>query len=177
MKIDFAYPCSAEKLTPVSGAPCLVKYNCRYAATAFSLSRPPRVVFRIEVPCITTCPASRAEMPGGMFGQLSVLDLQTGSENDVYPEDLVAIVDRHSLSPRYSYLTEDDQEAIIQKIHFEERTSVQVTDNVRTDLTCFPGVTWHSVRCSNHGMLHSYSTMIGTQKSGWVPYGGNSDEI
>jgi len=27
-------------------------------------------------------------------------------------------------------------------------------------------------RCSNFGMLHSYSTVIGTEKSRWVPFSG-----
>jgi len=38
-------------------------------------------------------------------------------------------------------------------------------------------MTWYSVRCANYGMLHSYSTMVGTEKSSWVPYSGEADEI
>ena len=175
--IDFAYPYFAEKLTPVSGETCLVKYNCNYSVKAPTLTGPPKVTFHIEVPCITTYPASSAATPGGLFGQLSVLRIGTESEKEVYVEDLVDIVDRHALSPVYSFLGEDDQAAIIQKVHSEERTSVEVTDKVKSDLAHRSGMTWYSVRCANYGMLHSYSTMVGTEKSSWVPYSGEADEI
>jgi hypothetical protein len=38
-------------------------------------------------------------------------------------------------------------------------------------------IEWYSVKCSNFGMLHSYSTFIGTEKSMWVPSSGYEDTI
>ena len=38
-------------------------------------------------------------------------------------------------------------------------------------------IIWYAVRCSNFGMLHSYSTVIHTEKSPWVPFSGHDDDF
>jgi GTP cyclohydrolase IB len=176
VKIDFTYPYFVEKSTPVSKEKCLVRYMCTYAARAFSMTERAKIRFTMEIPVITTYPGSDPEKPGGLFGQLSVVELEVESKKDIYPEDLVELVDRHALMPIYSFLTEEDQIYVIQKVHTEEKSSVVVTDEIKNELSKNPDVDWYSVRSSNYGMLHSYSTIIGTEKAMWVPSGGFGDE-
>jgi GTP cyclohydrolase I len=175
VKIDFVYPYFVEKSTPVSKEKCLVRYLCTYAARAFSMTARAKKRFTMEIPVITTYPGSDPEKPGGLFGQLSVVELEVESKRDVYPEDLVEMVDRHALMPIYSFLTEEDQIYVIQKIHTEEKSSVVVTDEIKNELSKNPDFDWYSVRSSNYGMLHSYSTIIGTEKTMWVPSSGFED--
>lgn len=140
------------------------------------MSERAKIRFTMEIPVITTYPGSDPEKPGGLFGQLSVVELEVESKKDIYPEDLVELVDRHALMPIYSFLTEEDQIYVIQKVHTEEKSSVVVTDDIRNELSKNPDVDWYSVRSSNYGMLHSYSTIIGTEKAMWVPSSGFGDE-
>ena len=174
VKVDFDYPFFIEKMTPVSGEKCLVRYLCTYSARASSIENEPKIFFKIEIPAITTYPASDQEQPGGLFGQLSIVVIEVQSEKDIYPEDLLEIVDKHALSPVYSFLTEEDQVSVIHKIHTEKRTSVVMIDGIKDDLARRQEIDWYSVRCSNFGMLHSYSTVIGTEKSMWVPFSGRT---
>jgi len=177
VRIDFTYPYFVEKSTPVAKEKCLVRYLCTYAARAFSMSERAKIRFTMEIPVITTYPGSDPEKPGGLFGQLSVVELEVESKKDVYPEDLVELVDRHALMPIYSFLTEEDQIFVIQKVHTEEKSSVVVTDEIKNELSKNPDMDWYSVRSSNYGMLHSYSTIIGTEKSMWVPSSGFDEEL
>ncbi len=170
VRIDFEYPFFIEKTTPVSKEKCLVKYQCIYSAKAISTEKEPTIHFRMKIPCITTYPGSLPEEPGGLFGQLSIVDIDVQSKKDVYPEDLVSIVDRHSLSPVYSFLTQKDQHAIIQKVHTVQISSVSMLEKIKQDLSRNRAIEMYSVLCSNYGMLHSYSTIIGTEKSRWVPF-------
>jgi len=94
----------------------------------------------------------------------------------LYPEDLVEVVDRHALAPVYSFLTEEDQSFLIHKIHSEKKTSVVMTNEVKAELARRPAIRWYSVSCANFGMLHSYSTIIGTEKNIWVPFSGYEEE-
>lgn len=170
VKVNFDYPFFIEKLTPVSKEKCLVRYLCTYSAKVSTmLDEGPQIFFSVEVPVITTYPLSSLEKPGGLFGQLSIIKVELESQQEVYPEDIVGVVDRHALSPVYSYLTDEDQSSIIRKVHSEIKTSVLVTDEVKKELTLNQDISWCSVRCSNYGMLHPYSTFIGTEKSFWVP--------
>jgi len=177
VKINFDYPFFVEKTTPVSKEKCLVRYSCAYSAKVPSLDKSAKVFFRIAIPCITTYPASEMLAGGGLFGQLSVVTIETESQKDVYPEDLVELVDRHAVAPLYSFLTDKDQEAVIKRIHSERKTSVVMLDEIKSELAADRGLNFYSVRCANFGMLHSYSTMIGTEKSWWVPFSGVEDDL
>ena len=174
IRIDFDYPYFIEKLTPVSKEKCLVRYICTYSAKASSADKP-HIIFNMKIPAITTYPASISEQAGGLFGQLSIVEIEVESQRDIYPEDLVKIVDKHALVPVYSFLTKEDQNFVIQKIHSEKKTSVVMTDEIKDELTQDSKVNWYSIQCSNFGMLHSYSTVISTEKSMWVPSLSYSD--
>ena len=128
VKIDFEYPFFIEKHTPVSKEKCLVKYSCGYSAKVPSIDEKSRVFFKMAIPCITTYPASDPKKTAGLFGQLSTVVIETESQKDVYPEDILDLVDRHALSPIYSFLTKEDQEFVISKIHTEKKTSVVMLD-------------------------------------------------
>lgn len=175
VKVDFDYPFFVEKRTPVSKEKCLVRYHCTYSVKKSSIEADPKTYFKIEVPVITTYPASAPEKPGGLFGQLSSVLVEVESARDVFPEDLVDIADSHSLVPVYSFLTEEDQTWVIERIHSVKKTSVVMTDEIKDDLRRNPAIDWYSVTCSNFGMLHTYSTVIGTEKSMWVPFSGRDD--
>ncbi len=170
VKIDFEYPFFIEKVTPVSKQKCLVRHLCTYSAKVSAVDEKPKVLFKVEVPVVTTYPGSAPDKPGGLFGQLSIVVLEVEALEDVYPEDLIELIDKHALSPIYSFLSEEDQVFIIQKVHSEEKSSVIVTDEIKDELAKNQSINWYSVRCSNYGMLHSYSTIIGTEKSMWVPF-------
>lgn len=169
IRIEFEYPYFIERTTPVSKEKCLVSYACNYMVTAFAAEEPV-VNFRIKVPAITTYPASRPDVPGGLFGQLSIVDVQVEVKTEVYAEDFVDLVERYALSPVYSFHAEEDQLSIIQKVHTEVKTSVSLLDKVRSALSRNREVIHYSVQCANFGMLHSYSTVISVEKSPWVPF-------
>ncbi len=175
VRVDFEYPFFIEKRTPASHEKCLVRYICGYSVKIPSLDNKPKVFFKIKVPCITTFPVSGEDLPGGLFGQLSVVTLEVESARDYFPEDAVALVDRHALAPVYSFLTEADQSAIIRKIHEEKKTSVVMVDEIKGELMADKSLDFYSVHCANFGMLHSYATIIRTEKSMWVPFSGYED--
>jgi GTP cyclohydrolase FolE2 len=168
VRIDFEYPFFMEKLTPVSKEKCLVKYNCTYSAKASSVFEP-NIIFKIEIPVITTYPHSTLSTLKMLFAQLSIVVIEVESSKDIYPEDIVEIVDKHALAAIYSYLTPEDQDYIIQKVHTESKSSVAMVDEIKHELARNPDIEGCSVHCSNFGMLHSYSTMIQTEKNMWVP--------
>ena len=176
VEINFNYPFFIEKLTPRSKEKCLVRYLCRYTAKATSVSGKTDISFKIEVPYISTYPMSKSQKAKGLFGQLSIMDIEISSTKDVYPEDIVKIVDKHALAPVYSFLTEEDQDFIIETIHTKEKSSVVILNAVKDDLAYNKKIDWYTVRSRNYGMLHSYSTVIETEKSRWVPFSGYVDE-
>ena len=175
---EFSYPFFIEKLTPVSREKCLVKYQCSYSARVTATREKPQILFSITVPIITTYPGSLSEDAGGLLGQSSEIKLEVRLRENFYPEDLVEMVERHALVPVYSFLTSEDQAWMIKKIHTECKSSITVTDEIKNDLAHTKEIEWYKVQCFNYGMLQHYSTVIGTEKSMWVPFSGyDSDDV
>lgn len=172
VRVDFTFPFFVEKITPVSKERCLVRYMCTRSATLFSAHSKSNRSLQMEIPCITTYPGSSATGSGGLFGQLSIFDIEVESDRDFFPEELVDIVDGRAVAPLYSFLTEEDQTFIIDRVHSTEKTSVVVTDEVKDELAQDRSISSYTVRCSNFGMLRPYSTFLATEKNKWVPGSG-----
>ncbi|MCK7472246.1 MAG: hypothetical protein MZU95_16895 [Desulfomicrobium escambiense] len=84
--------------------------------------------------------------------------MKSSPQKDVFPEDLIDIVDNHALVPVYSFLTEEDQEFVIKKVHSEQKTSVVMVDEIKEDLANHAEISKGILSsCANFGMLHSYS--------------------
>jgi len=177
LQIDFDYPFFVTRQTPVTKENCLVQYLCKYSVKTHAVDGPASITFKITVPCITTYPASDARMPRGLFGQLSMIDIAVETDAEIYAEDLVALVDRHALASVYSFLSPEDQQFIIEKVHSQEKTSVVVVDEIKKEIARNRDIHWYSIDCSNYGMLHSYSTVIRTEKSMWVPFSGFDEQV
>ena len=176
--LSFDFPFFYEKLTPVSHEKCLVRYLCTYMVKANSLMGAPKVTLTVNIPALTTYPVSAPEANGGLFSQLSILTLDVEPRKEIFPEDLVDLVDRHALAPIYSFLTAEDQLYLINKVHAENKPSVMVLDAIKDELAHDANIEWYEVTSANFGMLHSYSTVIGTEKSMWIPFSGySSDDI
>lgn len=170
VKIDFDYPFFAEKQTPVSNEICLVGYQCRYSCKISSIEKTPRILFKINIPVLTTYPVSDPGQDSGLFAQTSIVELEIESSKDVFPETLIEIADGHALSPVYSFLTEEDQKFLINKLHSKRKTSVIMLDEIKETLALNKDIAWYRLKCFNYGILHSYHTIISTEKSMWVPY-------
>ncbi len=175
--IDFSYPFFIEKTTPVSKEKCLVRYMCSYSVKAYLTMDKPDILFKISVPALTTYPLSNEELKGGLFAQLSIVNIEIEPKKQIFPEDIVDIVDRHAIAPVYSFLTKEDQNFIINKLHTEKKTSVILTDEIKDEFAHNSEVEWYKVSCTNYGMMHSYLTLISTEKSMWIPFSGIEEEI
>jgi len=169
VSVDFEYPYFVEKTTPLSKEKCLVRYQCQYTAKLTASSDKPKITFKIEIPTITTDPASDPDRLGGLFGQLSIVSVKVESFKNIFAEDLIEIVDRHALSSIYSFLTEEDRIDIITKVHREKISSVVMVNEIQNDLAKNQDVDWYSVQCNNFSLLHSYNTLVATEKSMWIP--------
>lgn len=174
--VTFEFPFFYEKTTPVSREKCLVRYMCGYTVKAHPAVGPPRAALSVDVPVLTTYPASTPGREGGLFGQLSTVSIDVEPRTEMFPEDLIDLADRHALAPVYSFLTDEDQAFLIREAHTEYKPSVVVLDEIRDELAHNRDVVWYSVRAANYGMLHPYSTLIGTEKSMWVPFSGYDTE-
>src|SRR5690349_22580451 len=144
VKVDIEYPFFVEKTTPVSKEKCLVRYLCSNSAKITSTNSDPTILFKIDIPVITTYPVVIRGNQGGLFAQMSCVTVEIEPKNGIFPEDIVDLVDRHALSPVYSFVTKEDQEHIINKVHSVEKTSVDMIDEIKKELASNDNISWYS---------------------------------
>lgn len=106
-----------------------------------------------------------------------MVDIEVDSRHEAYPGDRVALVDAHAVAPGYSFLAAEDRIDVIHRVHSTRRTSVERVDGIKQQLARDRVIDRYSVRCANFGILPSCSTVIGTEKSGWVPFSGCDAEV
>ena len=169
VRVRFDYPFFVEKETPVSREKCLVQHQCASSVKLTSAEEKPAALFSITVPCLTTHPGSAPDQEHGLFAQLSEVTIEVESHEDIYLEDVVALVDRHALSPTFSFLTPEDQAFLIRRVHTASKSSVVMTDEIKDELAQDERIDWYSVRCLNRGLFHYHNTFIRTESSAWVP--------
>ena len=102
---------------------------------------------------------------------MSNISIEIETQNDIFPEYLVDLVDATALSPVYSFLSHEDHEAIIEKVHKEEKSSVVLADEIQHYLSRNHDILWYAVKLNNYGMLHSYSTLVATQQNSLAAVG------
>lgn len=170
VRVDLEYPFFMEKMTPASKEKSLVRYLCTYSAKITSTNADATILFKIEIPVITTYPINHQSSKGGLFVQMSSVTVELESEKDIFPEDIVELVEKHALSPVYSFLAKEDQEYIINKVHTIEKSSVDMIDEIKKDLAINKDVKWYSVTSADYGILHSYTTFLNIEKSNWIPF-------
>ncbi len=167
VQIDLKYPYFMEKVTPASKEKCLMSYTCTYSLKKTTAAQP-KILFKIEVPAITSYPFSHTEEKY-LFGQLTLVTVEVESSEHIFAENIVDTVDKHALAPVYSFLDEADEEFLINKIHSQKIDSVVLADEIKNEISESAGIDWCSVKCSNYGMLHPYSTLVSTEKNMWFP--------
>jgi len=165
VRINLEYPLFMAKMTPVSKQKCLVKYDCVSSTKLGSSGFAAKNTFKIDIPVITSDPASDPGRPRGLFAQISNIAIEIETAEDIHPEYLVDLVDATALSPVYSFLSREDHEAIIEKVHNEEKSSVVVADEIKHYLSRNHDILWYSIKMNNYGMLHSYSTLVATEQA------------
>ena len=174
--IRFDYPFFMEKTTPVTRERCLVKYSCSLEGWITVTRDKPAVLFRMRIPVITSHPASVLGEPGGLLGQLTLVNVELQSDKPLYPEDVAELVESYAVSPVYSYLAEEDQEYIINKIHSVFKPSTILIDRVKDRLARNEDIEWYSVECRDYGIVNNYTILARVEKSRWIPFSSYIEE-
>ena len=178
LRIDFGFPFFIEKLTPVSREKCLVKYSCQYSVKVVSDEKEPGILYQIKIPVITSYPTPFSNKQDRLLSQLSIVSLEVKTLTDIFIEDLVNVVEKHALMPIYSFLTDKDQEYVIENINSRRKTSIVMLDEIKMDLARYGDkIDWFTVLCSNHGIIHNYFTFIGTETNWWSPFGSQEEVL
>jgi GTP cyclohydrolase I len=170
VRVDFRYPFFYEKRTPKSREKCLLCYPCTYSAKVPSIEEAPRIFLKMEIPVLTSFPMPEAAATLPPPVQQSRIIIETESKKDIFPEDLVDLADRHALSPVYTFLTGEDLAFLAARFRNSRKSIEETIEGINHELALNHDIGWHSIRCSNKGLLYSYETEMSADKKMLSPF-------
>ncbi len=152
--IELTFPYFIEKLAPVSGAPSLMEYTCRFFG---SLTHHSDFVLEVQVPVTSLCPCSREISSCGAHNQRSLVTVAVRSYEMVWIEDLIAVIETCASAPVYSLLKREDEKALTEQAYANPMFVEDIVRSVTERLKQWPTIQWFCVECENFESIHNHS--------------------
>ncbi len=149
------FPYFLERRAPVSGAPSLMDYQCRFAAARRGEALD--FVLGVRIPVTTLCPCSKAVSRYGAHNQRGLVDVSLRFDGMVWIEDVVEAVEARASSPLYALLKREDEKYVTERAYENPRFVEDLLREVVLGLRALPGVTWVEVEVENLESIHNHS--------------------
>ena len=152
--LEVAFPYFIEKTAPVSGQKSTMVYDCKLVA---SESDHDELVLEVNVPVMSLCPCSKEISDRGAHSQRSIVTVKLKSEELVWIEDIVKLVEGAASSDLYALLKREDEKYITEKAYDNPRFAEDMVRKIAFELENIPQIIWFSVETENHESIHNHS--------------------
>jgi len=152
--LEVTFPYFIEKTAPVSGQKSTMVYDCKFIA---SESDHDELVLEVNVPVMSLCPCSKEISDRGAHNQRSIVTVKLKSEELVWIEDIVTLVERAASSDVYALLKREDEKYITEKSYDNPRFAEDMVRQIAVELETMPQITWFSVETENYESIHNHN--------------------
>ncbi len=160
--LDMEFPFFLTKKAPVTGKEGVVDYTARFQATA--TAKGIDFVLTVVVGLTTLCPCSKAISRAGAHNQRGYVTVSVRSDEIVWIEDLIALVEMCGSSELYSLLKRPDEKAVTERAYENPVFVEDLVRNVALRLQARPEVTWFRVEAENHESIHNHNAYACIEK-------------
>ncbi|MBL69269.1 MAG: GTP cyclohydrolase I FolE2 [Verrucomicrobiales bacterium] len=160
--LEMDFPFFLEKAAPVTGKTGLMDYQARFDATANG----PEIDFVLEVRTnvTTLCPCSKAISVAGAHNQRGQVTVQLRSEETVWIEDVVSLVESSGSSELYSLLKRPDEKHVTEAAYENPVFVEDLVRNVALRFNALPHVTWYKIEAENFESIHNHNAYACIEK-------------
>ncbi len=160
--LDLEFPFFLTKRAPVTGLEGVLDYTARFAASA--TGRETDFVLTVVVGLTTLCPCSKAISRHGAHNQRGYVTVSVRSEETIWIEDLIALVETCGSSELYSLLKRPDEKAVTERAYENPVFVEDLVRNVALKLNARPDVTWYRVEAENQESIHNHNAYACIEK-------------
>ena len=160
--LEMDFPFFLEKSAPVTGKAGLMDYQARFDATANG----PEIDFVLEVHAhvTTLCPCSKAISQSGAHNQRGRVTVQLRSDETIWIEDVIALIEASASSELYSLLKRPDEKHVTERAYENPVFVEDLVRNVAQRLNAHPHVTWYKVEAENFESIHNHNAYACIEK-------------
>ncbi|MEA2064409.1 MAG: GTP cyclohydrolase FolE2 [Gemmatimonadota bacterium] len=155
--IEMEFPYFIEKKAPVSKAPGLQEYICRFIASEGAGTDDSDFILAVRVPVTTLCPCSKEIAEKGAHNQRSIVSIQVRYKDFIWIEDLVTIAEEAASCALYPLLKRRDEKYVTEHAYENPRFVEDVVREVSLSLEKNDSVTWYLVEAENFESIHNHN--------------------
>ncbi len=160
--LEMDFPFFLEKAAPVTGQSGLMDYEARFDATANGAEID--FVLEVRTHVTTLCPCSKAISAHGAHNQRGLVTVQLRSEETVWIEDVIALVEQTASCELYSLLKRPDEKHVTERAYDNPVFVEDLVRNAATALNALPQVTWYKVEAENFESIHNHNAYAYIEK-------------
>ncbi len=165
--LRISFPYFMEKAAPVTGAAGLLSYDCAFDASSGAEDD---FVLTVKVPVTTLCPCSREISARGAHNQRSIVTVRTRFSDELWIEDIVALVDGSASCELFPVLKRADEKWVTERAYDNPRFVEDLVREVTLRLREMEQVTWFSVHVVNFESIHEHDAYAQVEEP--APSGG-----
>ncbi len=153
--VDFEFPFFLTKNAPVTGAPGMMDYTARFAATLEKGVID--FVLTVIVPVTTLCPCSKAISIHGAHNQRGQVTFSVRFGEPIWIEDLIRLVEECASSELYSLLKRPDEKAVTERAYENPVFVEDLVRNIAARANACADITWYRVEAENFESIHNHN--------------------
>ena len=160
--LEMDFPFFLEKSAPVTGKTGLMDYQARFDATATGDEID--FVLEVRVNVTTLCPCSKAVSEQGAHNQRGRVTVQLRSDETVWIEDVIELIEASASSELYSLLKRPDEKHVTERAYENPVFVEDLVRNVALRLNAHHYVTWYKVEAENFESIHNHNAYACIEK-------------
>ncbi|HZF01612.1 MAG TPA: GTP cyclohydrolase FolE2 [Methylomirabilota bacterium] len=160
--LEIEFPYFMSKKSPVSRLESLMDYVARFDAT--SSGKEIDFVLTVKANVTTLCPCSKAIAKYGAHNQRGEVTVQIRSDEIVWIEDLIAVIEKSASSELYALLKRQDEKAVTERAYENPVFVEDLVRNVALRLNADARVGWYKVEAENFESIHNHNAYACIEK-------------
>jgi GTP cyclohydrolase I len=153
--IEMAFPYFIEKKAPVSGVKSLMDYEVTFVAEI--RKKEPSFTMKVVVPVTSLCPCSKRIAERGAHNQRSHVTVTARTNDFVWIEEIVDIVERQGSSQLYGLLKRPDEKYVTERAYDNPKFVEDLVRDVAAVLNRDERIDAYVVESENFESIHNHS--------------------
>ncbi|MBD3170820.1 MAG: GTP cyclohydrolase I FolE2 [candidate division Zixibacteria bacterium] len=161
--LEFYFPFFISKKAPVTGSEGMIDYRCSFRG-AINGDDEIDLVIGIEAPVTSLCPCSKEISDYGAHNQRSIISLSYRSNEFIWIEDIIEMVESCASSEIYSLLKRQDEKYVTEKAYDNPAFVEDIVRNVTVKMMEDKRILWFTVESENFESIHNHSAYAFVEK-------------
>src|SRR5919106_1132210 len=153
--IEMAFPYFIEKSAPISGVKSLMDYEVTFLGEV--KKGKPSFTMKVVVPVTSLCPCSKRISERGAHNQRSHVTVTARTNEFVWIEEIVDIVEKQASSELYGLLKRPDEKFVTERAYDNPKFVEDLVRDVAADLNRDPRIVWYAVESENLESIQNHS--------------------